>query len=110
MEKSEFRVLIEHCFLQGKSIKETEEKLAKYYKESAPSQAWFISGSLNFVAAIILAQVMMNGECEGPLNRGIAPNAHAAVTLNFPRAISRSHHNHMHDTDTQTYQNECTAE
>ena len=24
-------------------------------------------------------------ECGGPLNRGIAPNAHAAVTLNFPR-------------------------
>ena len=45
MEKSEFRALIKHCFLQGKSIKETEEKLAKYYKESAPSHGmihkWF---------------------------------------------------------------------
>ena len=30
MEKSEFRVLIEHYFLRGKSMKETEEKLAKY--------------------------------------------------------------------------------
>ena len=37
MEKSELRVLIKHYFLRGKSIKETEEKLAKYYKESAPS-------------------------------------------------------------------------
>ena len=26
-------------------------------------------------------------ECGGPLNRGINPNAHAAVTLNFPRAL-----------------------
>ena len=37
MEKSEFRVLIKHYFLRGKSIKETEGKLARYYKESAPS-------------------------------------------------------------------------
>ena len=45
MEKSEFRVLIKHYFLRGKSIKETENKLAKYYKESAPSHGmvhkWF---------------------------------------------------------------------
>ena len=43
--KNEFRVLIKHYFLRGKSIEETEEKLAKYYKESAPSQGmvqkWF---------------------------------------------------------------------
>ena len=37
MGKCEFRVLIKHYFLRGKSIKETEEKLAKYNKESAPS-------------------------------------------------------------------------
>ena len=45
MEESEFRVLIKHYFLRGKSIKETEEKLAKYYKESASSHGivhkWF---------------------------------------------------------------------
>ena len=35
MEKSEFRVFIKHYFLRGKSIKETEEKLARYYKKSA---------------------------------------------------------------------------
>ena len=46
----------------------------------------------------------------GPLNWGIAPNAHTAMTLNFPSALSWSHHNHMHDTDTHTYQNECNAE
>ena len=34
MEKSEFCVLIKHYFLREKSIKETEEKLEKYYKES----------------------------------------------------------------------------
>ena len=45
MEKSEFRVLIKRYFLRGKSIKETEEKVARYYKESAPSHGmvhkWF---------------------------------------------------------------------
>ena len=45
MEKSEFRMLIKHYFLRGKSIKETKEKLEKYYKESAPSHGmvhkWF---------------------------------------------------------------------
>ena len=44
MEKGEFRLLNKH-FLRGKSIKETEEKLAKYYKESATSHGmvhkWF---------------------------------------------------------------------
>ena len=46
MERSEFRVLIKHYFLRGKSIKEIEEKLARYYKESTPSHGmvhkWFI--------------------------------------------------------------------
>ena len=45
MEKSDFRLLIKHYFLRGKSIKETEEKFARYYKEFAPSHGmvhrWF---------------------------------------------------------------------
>ena len=45
MEKNEFRLLFKHYFLRGKSIEESEEKLAKYYKESAPSHGmvhkWF---------------------------------------------------------------------
>ena len=45
MEKSKFRVLIKHYFLRGKLIKEVEEKLARYYKDSAPSHGmvhkWF---------------------------------------------------------------------
>ena len=45
MGKSEYCVLIKHYFLREKSIKETEEKVAKYYKESAPSHGmvhkWF---------------------------------------------------------------------
>ena len=45
MEKSEFRVLIKHYFLRRKSIKETKERLARYYKEFAPSHdmvhKWF---------------------------------------------------------------------
>ena len=64
-------------------------------------------GTLNrFFDAALLDTVWMRG----PLNRCIAPNAHAVVTLNFPHALSWSHHNHMHDTDTHTNQNECTAE
>ena len=38
-------MLIKHYFLRGKSSNETEEKLARYYKESAPSHGmvhkWF---------------------------------------------------------------------
>ena len=38
-------MLIKHYFLQEKSIKETEERLAKYHKESGPSHGmvhtWF---------------------------------------------------------------------
>ena len=37
MEKSEFRVVIKHYFLKGKTPKETKEKLDKHYGESAPS-------------------------------------------------------------------------
>ena len=54
MEKNEFRVLIIHYFLRGKSIKETEEKLAKYDKESAPSQRmvhkWFTEFRCNRIS------------------------------------------------------------
>ena len=45
MEKSEFRLLIKHYFVRVKLIKETEEMLEKYYKESALSHGmvhkWF---------------------------------------------------------------------
>lgn len=37
MEKSEFRALIKHYYLKGKTAKETKEKLDKHYGESAPS-------------------------------------------------------------------------
>lgn len=38
MEKSEFRVLIKHCFLMGKNTIKTKEWLDKCYGESAPSR------------------------------------------------------------------------
>ena len=45
METSEFRVLIEHYFLRGKTLSDTKPKLDKYYSDSAPSygmvQKWF---------------------------------------------------------------------
>ncbi len=37
MEQSEFRVLIKHYYLRGKTAKETKEKLDKCYGNSAPS-------------------------------------------------------------------------
>ena len=37
MEKSEFRVLIEHAFLCRQTLTETKAKLDKYYLDSAPS-------------------------------------------------------------------------
>ena len=49
-------------------------------------------------------------ECGEPLNPGIAPNVLVAMTVNFLFALSRTHYNHMHDTDAHTHQNECTAE
>ena len=45
MEKSEFRVLIKHYFLRGKTVSETKVKFDKYYSGSSPSygmvQKWF---------------------------------------------------------------------
>ena len=45
MSKREFRVLIKHYFLRGKTLSETKAKLNKYYLDSAPSygivQKWF---------------------------------------------------------------------
>ena len=45
IEKSEFRVLIKHYFLRGKTSSETKVKLDKYYSHSTPSygmvQQWF---------------------------------------------------------------------
>ena len=45
MEKNEFRVLIKHYFLRGKTSLETKVKLDNYYSDSAPSygmvQKWF---------------------------------------------------------------------
>ena len=37
MDEREFRVLIKHYFMKGKSHQETKEKLDKHYGESAPS-------------------------------------------------------------------------
>lgn len=45
MEKSEFRVLIKHCFLMGKNTVQTKQWLDKCYPDSAPSrqmvEKWF---------------------------------------------------------------------
>ena len=45
MEKSEFRLLIKHYILRGKTLSGTKAKLDKYISDSAPSygivQKWF---------------------------------------------------------------------
>ena len=44
MEKSEFRVLIKHCFLMGKNSVQAKQWLDKCYPASAPSSQmvkWF---------------------------------------------------------------------
>ena len=45
MEKSEFRVLIKHCFLMGKKYRSSKQWLDKCYPDSAPSRQmvenWF---------------------------------------------------------------------
>ncbi|KAG5346679.1 SETMR methyltransferase, partial [Acromyrmex charruanus] len=45
MDKNDFRSLIKHYFLRGKTAKETKEKLDKYYEANAPSdytvKYWF---------------------------------------------------------------------
>lgn len=45
MEKSEFRVLIKHCFLMGKNTVQAKQWLDKCYSDSAPSrqmiEKWF---------------------------------------------------------------------
>ena len=45
MEKSEFRVLIKHHFLRGKTLSETKAKIHKYYSYTSTSlgmvQKWF---------------------------------------------------------------------
>uniref|UniRef100_T1I7T0 HTH_48 domain-containing protein n=1 Tax=Rhodnius prolixus TaxID=13249 RepID=T1I7T0_RHOPR len=37
MDEKEFRVLIKHYFMKGKTPQETKEKLVKHYGDSAPS-------------------------------------------------------------------------
>ena len=45
MEKSEFRVLIKHCFLMGKNTVQAKQWLDKCYSDSTPSKTtvkrWF---------------------------------------------------------------------
>ncbi|XP_076235112.1 histone-lysine N-methyltransferase SETMAR-like [Calliopsis andreniformis] len=38
MDKTEFRVLIKHCFLMGKNTVQAQQWLEKYYPGSAPSK------------------------------------------------------------------------
>ena len=48
MEKSEFRVLIKHYFLCGKTLSETKSKFNKYYVDSAPSYGMVQKGFTKF--------------------------------------------------------------
>ena len=52
MEESEFRVLIKHYFLRGKTLPETKAKLDKYYSDFAPSYEMFQKWLSNFVVFV----------------------------------------------------------
>uniref|UniRef100_T1HN77 Mos1 transposase HTH domain-containing protein n=1 Tax=Rhodnius prolixus TaxID=13249 RepID=T1HN77_RHOPR len=59
MDEKEFRVLIKHYFMKGKTPQETKEKLDKHYGDSALRLEQFISGFKIFGVAI-WAQVTLN--------------------------------------------------
>ena len=48
MEKSEFRVLIKHCFLMGKNTSQAKQWLGKYYLDSAPTETMVKSWYADF--------------------------------------------------------------
>uniref|UniRef100_T1HL27 Mos1 transposase HTH domain-containing protein n=1 Tax=Rhodnius prolixus TaxID=13249 RepID=T1HL27_RHOPR len=53
MDEKEFRVLIKHYFMKGKTPQETKEKLDKHYGDSATSiRTVYISGYKIFGVAI----------------------------------------------------------
>lgn len=49
MEKSEFRVLIKHCFLKGKNTVQVLQWLEKCYLESALSKTTVYDGEIEFM-------------------------------------------------------------
>uniref|UniRef100_T1I255 HTH_48 domain-containing protein n=3 Tax=Rhodnius prolixus TaxID=13249 RepID=T1I255_RHOPR len=59
MDEKEFRVLIKHYFMKGKTPEETKEKLDKHYGDSAPSIRTVYKGFKIFGVAI-WAQVTLN--------------------------------------------------
>uniref|UniRef100_T1HE19 Mos1 transposase HTH domain-containing protein n=1 Tax=Rhodnius prolixus TaxID=13249 RepID=T1HE19_RHOPR len=59
MDEKEFRVLIKHYFMKGKTPQETKEKLDKHYGDSHLRLEQFISGFKIFGVAI-WAQVTLN--------------------------------------------------
>ena len=76
MEKTEFRVLIKHCFLMGKNTVQVKQWLDKCYPDSAPSiqmvEKWFADfkrGRTNTDDA----------ECSGRPNSAVVPKKHKKV-------------------------------
>ena len=59
MEKSEFRVLIKHCFLKGKNTVQTKQWLYKCYGNLSLRGKWLGSGLVNS-NDIVRAQMMLN--------------------------------------------------
>ena len=54
MDEREFRVLIKHYFMKGKSPQEAKEKLDKHYGESAPSIRTVYKWSQNGMALKVI--------------------------------------------------------
>ena len=70
MEKSEFRVLIKHCFLIGKNTVQPKQWLDKCYSESAPSETTVKRWYSDFKCGRTDTN---NAERSGPPNSAVIP-------------------------------------
>ena len=59
MEKSEFHVLIKHCFLMGKNTVQANQWIDKCYLDSAPSETIVMRWYADF-NAVVQTQMMLN--------------------------------------------------
>ena len=70
MEKSEFQVLIKHCFLMGKNTVQAKQWLDKCYLDSAPSETTVKRWYAEFKCGHIHTN---EAECSGRPNLAVVP-------------------------------------
>ena len=90
MEKSEYRVLIKHYFLRGKTLSKSKAKLDKYYLHSALShgmvQKWFTEF-----------------RC-GRKSTEIIPSPGCPNEINTPEIISKIHYIVLNDPKVEVHE------